>query len=114
LLQNEPQPQSGPAQVLFKRLILPLLFSVCGFAASAQQFSPSMLINIKELTVIIKEHPQFKSFFEVTVRQPVDHFDTASGFFDQRLLIGINDVSSPTIVITEGYTLMPVNCPDYI
>jgi hypothetical protein len=56
----------------------------------------------------------FNETFKIMVRQPLDHSDTAKGFFLQRVFIANKGKSNPVVLITEGYAANYALRPNYI
>lgn len=52
-------------------------------------------------------NPQFcyKYKYIVTFRQPLDWKDPSAGTFDQRVIVGIDDMSAPNVAQTQGYLI---------
>ncbi|MBN1986513.1 MAG: peptidase, partial [Prolixibacteraceae bacterium] len=62
----------------------------------------------------ITGNPFFNETFKIMVRQPLDHADTARGFFLQRVFIANKGKSNPVVLITEGYAANYALRPNYI
>jgi hypothetical protein len=84
-------------RIFFIGLFFPFVFSA--------QTMYDQLKNISGLTVVRKDNLHFKEYFEVFIDQPLDHFNPQSKLFKQLLCVGINNVSAPTVLETEGYAI---------
>ncbi len=80
-----------------------LLFSgLISFAQVMKSFLESQfkIVNSTPLT----GKSDFKEVYELMIRQPLDHTDTAKGFFLQRIIVFYMDTALPTVIVTEGYS----------
>lgn len=97
-------------------LLVALLVTVLVNLASASSAAdPAQLIAGLDGVVGIEAVPQnevdengepqfcYRYKYVVTFRQPLDWNDPSAGTFDQRVLVGINDLSAPNVAETQGY-----------
>ena len=68
-------------------------------------FSQQTIHDIKGITVTQKSNSDFKEYFEVLVDQPLDHFNSTDKVFKQRVFVGFNNSTAPTVMETEGYAI---------
>jgi len=45
----------------------------------------------------------FREVWALKIRQPLDHTDTSTGYFTQRVFIALRDSTRPVVFVTEGY-----------
>jgi hypothetical protein len=85
---------------------------------SATTFSQSsilpLLLKIEGITVLQKEHPEFKEYYEIMVEQQLDHFNPGKRVFRQKVLIGYNGANAPVVMETEGYAIGKAVRPSYL
>lgn len=84
------------------------------FFVSLSLFSQQTINGIKGISFIKKHHKDFKEYYEIWVDQKIDHFNTESKSFKQRLFVGINNPAAPTLVETEGYALGNSSLPSFM
>ncbi len=63
-------------------------------------------------SIIPKSNPNFKEYYEITVRQTLDHSNPKDKF-NQRVYIGFQDFNAPTIIVTDGYSIDYASKSDY-
>lgn len=51
----------------------------------------------------VKTNENFRSTYELKIRQPIDHSDTTKGFFYQKIFLSHRGFDKPTVIATEGY-----------
>ncbi|MGB3607093.1 MAG: S28 family serine protease [Psychroserpens sp.] len=63
------------------------------------------LSSIPQVISVEKLMPSshFDHYYELQFNQPVDHDDLSKGSFNQRVLLGLEDISLPVIVELKGY-----------
>ncbi|MBN8695266.1 MAG: hypothetical protein J0L87_01945 [Bacteroidetes bacterium] len=84
------------------------------FLVSPALFSQQTLNTIKGISFVKKPNNQFKEYYEVWVDQKLDHSNTESKSFKQRLFIGINNTAAPTVMETEGYAISNTSLPSFM
>ncbi|HRZ76336.1 MAG TPA: S28 family serine protease [Bacteroidales bacterium] len=87
--------------VLFQVLIV--FFISCSLRAqlpSEQTLARLPGLKLEELPPA----PGFPERYLLWVRQPLDHGDTAQGFFWQRVILSLRPSPSPVLFVTEGYS----------
>ncbi len=92
-------------------LFISLLISFVS-VAQLQQFlqSQSGVIEIEK----IQGNDFFNGTYKIMVRQPLDHADTAKGFFLQRVFVADKGKENAVLLITEGYGADYAANPRYI
>ncbi len=81
------------------------------FLLSFATFSQQTIHDIQGITVTQKTSNDFKEYFEVMVEQPLDHFNSTDKVFKQRIFVGINNATAPTVMETEGYAISNSSLP---
>ena len=89
---------------LFLRMTLFLmLFSLQSFYSQKHRIELQKIFGKENVTYI--DSSAFKEYYRINVRQPIDHDDIQRGFFNQQVLLGIQDPKAVTILQTEGYSI---------
>lgn len=98
---------------LFLRMTLFLmLFSLQNFYGQKHRIELQQLFGKENVTYI--DSSAFKEYYRINVRQPINHNNTQEGFFEQQVLLGIQDPKSITILQTAGYAIPKhFNNPNY-
>jgi pimeloyl-ACP methyl ester carboxylesterase len=68
--------------------------------------------RLSDCPIIPKTNANFKEYYEITVRQSLDHSNPKQKF-NQRIFIGIQDFNAPTIIVTDGYAIDYASKSDY-
>jgi len=77
-------------------------------------FSQQAIHNIKGITVIQKPNSDFQQYFEVMIDQPLDHFNSIGKTFRQRIFVGFNNTTAPTVMEIEGYAIGNSSLPTFM
>ena len=72
-------------EILFSFAFFPFLFI-------SQQTNENLLQNIPGISVRKTENKGFKEFYEISLKQLLDHFDSTAGFFNQRIFSKTNRI----------------------
>lgn len=89
-----------------------MLFSLQNFYGQKHRIELQQLFGKENVTYI--DSSAFKEYYRINVRQPINHNNTQGGFFDQQVLLGIQDPKSITILQTSGYAIPKhFNNPNY-
>ena len=89
---------------LFLRMTLFLmLFSLQSFYSQKHRIELQQLFGKENVTYI--DSSAFKEYYRINVRQPIDHNDIQRGFFNQQVLLGIQDPKAVAVLQTEGYSI---------
>jgi hypothetical protein len=68
--------------------------------------------NVSDYTIQLKSNVNFKEYYEITIRQPIDHSNPGNTF-DQRVFVGFRDLNAPIVMVTDGYGIDYASKPDY-
>ena len=99
-------------RLLFRLILLTMLFSLQSFYSQKHRIELQKLFGKENVTYI--DSSAFKEYYRINVRQPIDHDDIQRGFFNQQVLLGIQDPKSITILQTAGYAIPKhFNNPNY-
>ena len=89
---------------LFLRIfLLTTLILSPNFKAQIYQVELQKLFG-KE-NVIYVDSSAFKEYYRINARQPINHDNVQLGYFNQQVLLGIQDPKSVTVLLTEGYAI---------
>ena len=89
-----------------------MLFSLQNFYSQKHRIELQKLFGKENVTYI--DSSAFKEYYRINVRQPINHDNAQGGFFDQQVLLGIQDPKSITILQTAGYAIPKhFNNPNY-
>ena len=99
--------------LLFLRMtLLLMLFSLQSFYSQKHRIELQKLFG-KE-NVIYFDSSTFKEYYQINVRQPIDHNDIQRGYFNQQVLLGIQNPKAVTVLQTTGYAIPKhFNNPNY-
>lgn len=98
--------------LLFRMILLTMLFSVQNFYAQKHQVELQKLFGEENVTYL--DSSTFKEYYRINVRQLINHHDIHRGFFNQQVLLGIQDPKTVTVLQTEGYSIPKhFNNPNY-
>lgn len=100
--KNSEQKMTTKSKIFFILFILPFV-----------TFSQT-IHDIKGIIVTQKPNSDFKEYFEVMVDQPLDHFNSTGKIFKQRIFVGLNNKSVPTVMETEGYAIGTTSLPGFM
>ena len=89
--------------LLFRMILLTMLFSVQNFYAQKHQVELQKLFGEENVTYL--DSSGFKEYYRINVRQLINHDDIHRGFFNQQVLLGIQDPEAVTVLQTEGYSI---------
>ncbi|OFY84928.1 MAG: hypothetical protein A3F72_18270 [Bacteroidetes bacterium RIFCSPLOWO2_12_FULL_35_15] len=91
-----------------------LIFLIANFITTYSQTNTFQDKFSKSFDFIIvpKTTIHFKEFYEITIRQSIDHSNPKKKF-DQRIYIGFQDFNAPNVIATEGYAIDYASKPDY-
>jgi hypothetical protein len=84
-----------------------LIFTLFFFELNAQELMQLLKTKFGSNNIESKDSSVFKEYYAIKFRQPIDHLDTAKGFFMQVVLLGHNDISKPIVMETNGYEILP-------
>lgn len=87
-------------KIIFIIIALSMLLKIQLFGCEISE----KLSNLPELAY--KEIPSprsYKKSFELSIKQPINHFDSTDGFFYQKLFLSHIDFSKPVIFVFDGY-----------
>lgn len=88
-----------------QKLFLFIQLLLCSFTVVSQTNTfQNKFSKLYDFTIIPKTNPNFKEYYEVTFQQTVDHSNPKLQF-NQRIYIGFQDFSAPTIMVTDGYAI---------
>ena len=74
--------------LLFRMILLTMLFSVQNFYAQKHQIELQKLFGEENVTYL--DSSAFKEYYRINVRQLINHDDIHRGFFNQEVLLGIS------------------------
>lgn len=94
-------------QILFILLIVNFITIYSQTNTFQDKFS-----KLFDFIIIPKTNINFKEYYEITIRQNVDH-SNPNIKFNQRIYIGFHDFNAPTVIVTDGYAIDYVSKPDY-
>ena len=79
------------------------------FAQSQEAATDSALAKLPGIKVLAKtvNYSPYSLEYQLAIKQPIDHHDTARGFFYQQLHLIHRDFSLPMVMETEGYDGRP-------
>ena len=98
--------------LLFRMILLTMLFSVQNFYAQKHQVELQKLFGEENVTYL--DSSAFKDYYRINVRQLINHHDIHRGFFNQQVLLGVQDPKAVTVLQTEGYSIPKhFNNPNY-
>lgn len=97
-----------------KGLFLFLLFFCPLFVLAQEGTFLSVISTDTNITYKKIDNPNFKEYYEVLVKQPNNHLNPDGKLFEQKLIVGINDVKAPVVFYTEGYALGEITKPTFI
>ena len=89
--------------LLFRMILLTMLFSVQNFYAQKHQVELQKLFGEENVTYL--DSSTFKEYYRINVRQLINHHDIHRGFFNQQVLLGIQDATAVTVLQPEGYSI---------
>lgn len=93
--------------------ILLVLFSTTFLAIFSQTNTfQDKFSKLFDSSIIPKTNANFKEYYEITVKQTLDHSDPKS-IFNQRIYLGFQDFNAPTIIVTDGYAIDYASKSDY-
>lgn len=95
-------------------LLVIVTFIFSAKQSSSQELMPVLAAKFGSNNVVYRDSSGFKEYYEIRFRQPIDHSDTARGFFMQVLLLGHNDASKPMIIETNGYEIQQYQDIKYV
>jgi hypothetical protein len=92
-----------------KYLLLIALLFFCFTSARAQTSAAQMdsiLYTMPDVKVIAKKESKnpYQLYYQLAVKQPVDHTNPRKGYFYQQVLLLHRDFAKPMVMQTEGYT----------
>ncbi|MCE3295920.1 MAG: hypothetical protein K0R65_1634 [Crocinitomicaceae bacterium] len=61
------------------------------------------LVKLPELNILVKNNPNFREYYEISILQPLKH-NGPSQKFKQRFFLGVQAPGAPTVMVTDGYT----------
>jgi hypothetical protein len=91
---------------LFVRILV-LCFCVnAAFGQPEDAVMDAALARLPDVRILTKtiNYSPYKLEYQLSIRQPVDHTDTAKGYFYQQLHLIHRGVSRPMVMETQGYT----------
>jgi hypothetical protein len=88
-------------KVLFKLAFLIFIFN--GFLSLNAQNIQQQLSSLHGISFKQIPNDHFKEYYEIFIQQPIDHNNTSSKKFKQRIFLGFNSIELPTLVNTDGY-----------
>lgn len=94
-------------QIIFALLILSFFTTFPQTSTFADKFS-----KLFDCSIIAKTNSNFKEYYEITIRQTLDHSNPKDKF-NQRIYIGLQDFNAPTIIVTDGYAIDYASKSDY-
>jgi hypothetical protein len=68
--------------------------------------------KLYECKIVSKTNINFKEYYEITVRQILDHSNSKNKF-NQRIYLGFQDFNAPTVIATDGYAIDYASKADY-
>lgn len=80
-----------------------MLFSLQSFYSQKHRIELQQLFGKENVTYI--DSSAFKEYYRINVRQPINHTNTQRGFFNQQVLLGIQDPKAVTVLQTAGYAI---------
>lgn len=89
--------------LLFRMILLTMLFSTQNLYAQKYQVELQKLFGEENVTYL--DSSAFKEYYRINVRQLINHHDIHRGFFNQQVLLGIQDPEAVTVLQTEGYSI---------
>ena len=89
--------------LLFRMILLTMLFSTQNLYAQKYQVELQKLFGEENVTYL--DSSAFKEYYRINVRQLINHDDIHRGFFNQQVLLGIQDPKTVTVLQTEGYSI---------
>ncbi|MDP2386255.1 MAG: S28 family serine protease [Bacteroidota bacterium] len=93
--------------------ILFILLTLSFFTAFSQtNIFQDKFSKLFDFSIIPKTNINFKEYYEITIQQSADHSNPKSKF-NQRIYIGFQDFSAPTVIVTDGYAIDYASKPDY-
>ena len=110
---------------LHRKLALTTTLVFClavAFAQAEEAVTDSALAKLPDIKVLTKtvNYSPYRLEYQLAIKQPVDHADTAKGFFYQQLHLIHRGFFLPMVMETEGYDGRPggneleriLNCND--
>ena len=89
-----------------------MLFSTQNLYAQKHQVELQKLFGEENVTYL--DSSTFKEYYRINVRQLINHHDIHRGFFNQQVLLGVQDPKAVTVLQTEGYSIPKhFNNPNY-
>lgn len=96
-----------------KRQILFVLLTLSFFTTFSQTNTfQDKFSKLFDCSIIPKTNVNFKEYYEILVRQTLDHSNPKNKF-NQRIYIGLQDFNAPTIIVTDGYAIDYASKSDY-
>ncbi|MFY9309233.1 MAG: S28 family serine protease [Bacteroidia bacterium] len=92
---------------------LVVLFALCFFKTFSQtSIFQDKFSKLFDCTITPKTNINFKEYYEITIRQSVDHSNPKSRF-NQRIYIGFQNFNAATVMVTDGYAIDYASRSDY-
>lgn len=91
-----------------------LIFLLANFIITYSQTNTfqDKFSNLFEYTIVPKTNVHFKEYYEITIRQPIDHSNPQKRF-NQLIYIGFQEFNAPNVIVTDGYDIDYASKPDY-
>ena len=92
--------------ILMKKILVLFLFMFAGlpFVNAQQQAYEDLLYELPDLIFTPIETPDgYQAAYELKIKQPLDHWDAAKGYFYQRAFLSHKGFDRPSVIITQGY-----------
>lgn len=87
-----------------RRYTLSLLLTLYFFPSYSQSNTfQDQFSKLYDFAITSKTNSNFKEFYEITIRQSVDHSKPKKKF-NQRIFLGFQSFSAPTVIVTDGYS----------
>lgn len=96
-----------------KKLILSVLLILSLVTTFAQTNTfQNKFSKLFDYSITPKSNIYFKEYYEITIRQSVDHSNPKNKF-NQRIYIGFQDFNAPTVIVTDGYAIEYASKSDF-
>ena len=90
-----------------------VLLTLCFFKTFSQtSIFQDKFSKLFDCTITLKTNINFKEYYEIIIRQSVDHSNPKSKF-NQRIYIGFQNFNAPTVMVTDGYAIDYASQSDY-